>query len=290
MGPGRVALLEPVRQRHDLGPPLRPADRCRSSGRGKPHLVKCHASSPVPLAARQRPADLRRDLAGCESKPSTSGVVTFITTSPAARRPPRLHAQPPVGAPRQRHDRLRPGLAHQPHARPASERSPARSRRRPGEGHHPPCAKAPPFAKGMSPTAPDPPASARQARSAPAAWRPHRPHPPSTCADPFSASDSFIPSNTSPSKARRNPPDPARQRDPTSRPVSDQAALHPRPTRLKGRRHPPPRPATLQRRDLLVPDPRSPPSSPFLRACPERPPPVRPAAPASAAARPHAPA
>src|SRR5690606_5549814 len=62
--PRRVAFLEPVRQRHDLGPPFRPPDRSKAQIRGKPDLVKCHSlSSPVALAARQGALHLRRDLA-----------------------------------------------------------------------------------------------------------------------------------------------------------------------------------------------------------------------------------
>ena len=89
----------------------------------------------------------------CERwKPAASGVEMFIVTCTAPPPPPGADARAAVGAARQRHDRLRPGLAHQPDPaahrklrRPAPPRRPWR-RASPG-----PALKPPPLAKGRIP-------------------------------------------------------------------------------------------------------------------------------------------
>ncbi len=117
------------------GPPTEPKLRI---GR-KPHLVKHSSRPPTCCGCRAgspgRPR--RRSGSGCRWKPATSGVEMFITTCTGRPPPCVAHPQPAVGAPRQRHDRLGPGLAHQPGA--AAHREPHRAldHAATGEGHHP---------------------------------------------------------------------------------------------------------------------------------------------------------
>jgi hypothetical protein len=196
-----------------------------------PHLV--------PLAARDQPADLGRDLPLLRRKPSTSGrrdVDHHLHRPPAARActPSRPSAPRASGM-------IASGPASPISPVPAAHRKGrGPTPRRPGEGHHPPLREAAALRKGHEPPTSPPAAPAPPPRPG-VLHRPHRRRITAstiereTC---FSASDSFRPSNTTPSKARRKAAADARDSACPPRARSGHAAPIRCNSRVEGRGHP----------------------------------------------------
>ena len=151
----------------------------------------------------------------------------FIVTCTAPPPPPPRMPEPAVGAARQRHDRLRPRLAHQPDA------AAHRKVRRPvdhaaaGEGRHPPGAEGRALREGQDAAAGidcSPPTADRASAPAPAPGS--APTPRCSARRRPARRDSCLPSKITPSNARRSDEVTERDMPVASRPRRFRLPLH----------------------------------------------------------------